>query len=110
MRAGQLRHRVTIQQDTAASDGQGGRTVTSGTLVANLPAQVEPLSGRELLQAQAIGSQVSYRVRLRFREDITPRMRVVLPSTFGGATLQIHAVRIEDGQRQALVLDCGVRQ
>ena len=71
---------------------------------------MEPLSGRELLQAQAIGSQVSYRVRVRYRDDITPRMRVVLPATFGGATLEIHAVRVEDGERKALALDCGVRQ
>jgi SPP1 family predicted phage head-tail adaptor len=110
MRAGLLRHRVSIVYDAAVSDGQGGRTTTPATLVSSLPAEVLPLSGRELLQARAIGSQVSYRVRLRFREDVTPRMRVVLPGTFGGATLQIHAVRVEEGERKAIVLDCGVRQ
>lgn len=109
MNAGALAHRVTIQQDTPTSDGQGGRTVTTSTL-ARVWAEVVPLSGRELLQAQAIGSQVSYRVRVRFREDITPQMRLVLPSTFGGQTLQIHAVRVEGGLRESLVLDCGVRQ
>ena len=49
MEAGQLRHRVTIQQATETTDGFGGVTQAWATF-ATVWAAVEPLTGREYLQ------------------------------------------------------------
>jgi len=84
---GDFTDRVEIQQPTLAADGQGGRLTTWETL-ATVWAQVEPLSGRELLMAQAAQSQVTYRVSMPHRPDVTPAMRLMWRTK----TLEILAV------------------
>lgn len=106
MRAGQLRERVTIQQQATVADSQGGRAVTWGAL-ATVWARVEPLSAREQLQAQSLGSRVAYRVTLRQRGDVTPAMRLSW-TPFGGSakTLEIHGV-LQGERHDFVTLDCG---
>ena len=79
MQAGKLRHRVTIQQLVAGSPQQnaGGEPDTTWTDVATVYASVEPLRGRELFAAQAVNSEVSGQIRMRYRAGISPDMRIV---------------------------------
>jgi len=78
MRAGQLRQRVTIQQQTGSRDSFGGEVVTWSD-VATVWGAVEPLAGTEAFQQ--VGDQVlavAYvKVRLRYRGGITAKMRLV---------------------------------
>lgn len=76
MRAGELRHRVTIQQKTFSRDSYGGETIT-WTDVATVWAAVEPISGREYFTAQQTQAEVTTRIRIRHRAGITPVMRVL---------------------------------
>ncbi len=76
MRAGDLRHRVTIQQLTTTRDAEGVTTET-WTNVATVWAAVEPLQGREYFQAQAVNAEVTTRVRIRYRAGIVPTMRIL---------------------------------
>lgn len=103
---GSLTERVAITQDTKTPDTQGGRSASESTL-ATVWARVRPLSGRELMQAQAVSSEVQYEVTIRYRADVTPQMRLTWTPYQGAAarTLQILAVR--QGERDALLLDCG---
>jgi SPP1 family predicted phage head-tail adaptor len=75
MRGGTLRQRVTIDERTVALDTFGQETVTWSEL-ATVWAAVHPLSGREYLDSRQLQAQVSTRVRMRYRSDVTPHMRV----------------------------------
>jgi SPP1 family predicted phage head-tail adaptor len=83
MQAGKLRHKVAIQKLVAGSPDQkasGEPDTTWTTHLASIWASVEPLTGRELFAAQEHHSEVEVRVRVRYREGITAKMRVVFDS------------------------------
>jgi SPP1 family predicted phage head-tail adaptor len=77
MQAGRLRHEVDLQRVTVAPDAHGDQTKTWTTL-ATVRASIEPLSGREFLQASQVMSDVTVRIKVRGRPDIrlTPKDRV----------------------------------
>lgn len=102
MRAGRLRKRIIIEERAATQDA-AGQPVGAWTTFWACSADVQPLSGRELLAAQAVESAVSHRVRLRYTPGITAAMRINLG---GGRLLNILAVRIRDERNRELELDC----
>ena len=77
MQAGRLRHEVDLQRVTVAPDAHGDQTKTWTTL-ATVRASIEPLSGREFLQAAQVMSDVTVRIKVRGRPDVrlTPKDRV----------------------------------
>ena len=104
-----LSERVTIQTATTSVDNHGGRSASWGTL-ATVWADVRALSSRESIAAKAAASKVGYEVTVRYRSDVTPKMRVSwTPSWASGAGatyLEIHGIR-PDRASQTLALDCG---
>ena len=76
MRAGWLRHRVTIQEKVITRDVYGEEDFTWEN-TRTVWASVEPARGREFLQAQT--EQVTYdtTVRMRYGTTITPENRIV---------------------------------
>ncbi len=99
MRAGELRHRITIQQATETPSTSGAITQTWST-VATVWAAIEALSGREAFAAQQVNAQVSSRIRIRYRAGITPKMRIV----FGARTFNIESVMDMESRRRELQL------
>lgn len=96
MRAGELRHRVTIQQKSVTRDSFGAETV-SWTDVAVVWAAIEPLQGREFFSAQQVNAEVTTRIRIRYRSGITPAMRVL----FGSRAFDIQGIiNIEERNRE----------
>lgn len=78
MRAGDLRHRVTIQKRAAPqTQNSAGEITTVWSTVATVWAAVEPQSGTEGLEQDARVAQVSHLVRIRRRTDVTPAMRAL---------------------------------
>lgn len=77
MLAAKLRHRVNLESATLTRDAWGGIIETWGVVASQLPADITILSGRELLSAQALQSGITARITLRYRNDITPTMRVI---------------------------------
>lgn len=75
MRAGELRHRVTIQISTEPQNTYG-EGVPIWTTFDNVWAAIEPLSGREYWAAQQENAEVNTRIRIRNKQGITPKMRV----------------------------------
>lgn len=98
---GQMRKRITIQSPVDMSDGAGGMVTSWGTF-ASAWASVEPLSGHERMQAQAVQSDVSHTVTLHFRACVTAKCRVLL----GSRVFRITAVRDIQERHRQLVLDC----
>lgn len=99
-----LRELVTIQAPgTPTDDGLGGGTVPWADIasVPTVPANVKPLSGAERMVAGGMVSELSHEVTIRFRSDLTTKMRLLRSSEI----LEIRAIR-QDGLRQWTVLDC----
>lgn len=93
MRAGKLRHLVTLQSPSTARGSAGG-TVDAWSDVATVHASIEPLQGREFIAAQQGQARVSHRVTIRYRAGVVPSMRV----SFGARLFRIEAV-LNTGER-----------
>lgn len=74
--AGDLRHRVLIQQEVTTRDEDGVQT-TSWVDVVTVWASVEPLSAREFIQSGQTQAALTARITIRYREGLLPTMRIV---------------------------------
>lgn len=76
--AGRLRHRITIEQKVTTQDPDTGAPITAWESWADdVPAEVVPLSAREFLAAQAVQSEVSARITIRYRAGLLATMRII---------------------------------
>lgn len=101
MRAGRLRHRVTVEQPSVADDGYGGQA-RSWSAFATVWASVEPLQGHEYFQAQQAQATVTHKVTMRHLDGVTHDMRVKL----GSRALNIVSVIDTEERGRELVLMC----
>lgn len=74
MRAGNLRHRITIQEFTVI-DGPYREEVW-GNYRENVAAEVSFLSAKELVASGAEMSEVSARILVRYDKNINAKMRI----------------------------------
>lgn len=72
-----LRHRVRIEQRVNVSDPLGGVVTTWSTFADDVPAEVVPLSARELLSANQIHGEVVARITVRWMAGLDPTMRII---------------------------------
>jgi SPP1 family predicted phage head-tail adaptor len=70
MRAGRLRHRVTIRSATEVPDGHHGFTDAPVVVANRIPANVETLTGKELDEAQQIDPRSTHSVLIRYRTGV----------------------------------------
>jgi len=101
LRAGQLRHRVKIQSATQVQSASGEVTRT-WTTDAVVWASVDPLTGREFIDAQQVSAGLSHRVRMRHRDGVSPKMRI----EHDGRTLQVESVMNVGERNRELELLC----
>jgi SPP1 family predicted phage head-tail adaptor len=92
---------VDIQRNTPVQDTDGGE-VASWTTVARIPAKVAELRGREFIEAQEKQSEITTRIRIRFRSDIGVDWRILHGSTVYEV---LHVIDL-DGRRRELDLMC----
>jgi SPP1 family predicted phage head-tail adaptor len=101
MDIGSLRHRLSIyDKGTITRNGVGEEIPAYDTLVATVWGAVEPLSGREFIEANQVQADVTYRLRIRYLSGIAPEMRV----KEGTHTYHIDAVLDQKGERRELYL------
>lgn len=75
---GKLRHRVTIQALITEIDSDGAQEdIWVNQYNTEIWADVQPLSGRELIEAGAVQSKVNTRIIIRYRDLMLPNMRVL---------------------------------
>lgn len=101
MQAGRLRHRVTIQNAVEARNAYGEAIKTWST-VATVYASVEPIRGREMFDAEQVQSEVTHRVRLRYRPGLTSQMRLL----FNGRMFEIQTVINVNERNREVQLMC----
>ena len=88
MRAGKLRHRIVIQQNTTSQSGTGAHT-DSWAALATVWAAIEPLRGREFMEAKGLYEEAAVRFRIRHRTDLNTEQRVSWDSRFFDITAVI---------------------
>lgn len=101
MQAGKLRRRIQIQRRQSAQDDYG-QPSTVWVTVFDTFADIEPLSGRELILAQSVRSEVTHNVVIRYRPGITAAMRI----NYNGRFFNIRAVMDENERHRMLTLQC----
>lgn len=109
LRAGALNRRITLQSRSTSQDASGGQLLT-WTDVATVWANVDPLSGRELLAAQAVQSAVSHQITIRYQVQfadplVMAKMRARLVKDGVTRYFNIHGSRDEGEMRQDIIMD-----
>lgn len=103
--AGQLRHRITLQEQVethSSTTGAVSRTWQDVATNPNVWARMEPLTGREFFDAQQMQAEMSVRFTIRHRSDVTAKMAVL----FGGKRYNIQAVLPDQTDATFLELMC----
>lgn len=75
MLAGKLRYKVMLQKPTTTKSGGGSITDNYVDWI-QVSAAIEPLTPREYFAAQAVNSDITVRIRVRFRPGLDARLRV----------------------------------
>jgi len=101
MNAGELKHKITIQELQRVPDGYGGYTETWNN-VATAWAKIQPLKGSERYQAQQVASELSHKITLRYLSGVKPSMRIV----YGLRVFNIIAVINVKKRNEVLELLC----
>ncbi len=73
--AASLKKRVTIQNPTSVSDGQGGFTETYAD-GATVSASITPAKGYEKYQAMQAQTPITHEILMRYRADVTTASRL----------------------------------
>jgi SPP1 family predicted phage head-tail adaptor len=108
MTAGDLRDRVTFYEPTATTDSLRGQAVAYTVVRCTVPVNWRGLTSREMLVAQAMDVLPQYRITMRFRDDITTKLRVQRHvGDYGQHTTMCQVVGVTDsaGTRQWLEVD-----
>ena len=92
MQASKLRQRITLLKMTYVPSPTGGNGTTTYTDIGTIWANIEPLSVRDVINAQAAGSQARLRCIVRYRKDINSTMRV----KYDGKTYKIDGDPLAD--------------
>jgi SPP1 family predicted phage head-tail adaptor len=79
MQAGPLRHLITFNELNVELDSDGAQVESWIPAFGGLriSAEITALSGKELIAAQAVQSQVKARIKIRYRPGIVASMRVL---------------------------------
>lgn len=76
---GKMRHRITFQRFPGAQDSFGDPLQTDDDNwedVAAVWAAIDPVSGREFYAAEQSQSEVSHKIRCRYRQGLNTAMRI----------------------------------
>ena len=96
MQAGKLDQRVTVERFSRTED-ELGQPIETWAPLFTCWAEVSPLLGREYLAAAALVSEVTARIRMRYRPGITSQDRIIHEGKVYGITsvADVHSSRRE---------------
>ncbi len=101
MRAGTLRHSITIEKATETRDSFGAVSVSWATY-ATLRARKAVSGGREFVAAQQLRSEISALFVCRYQPGVSPKMRL----NHGGVYYDILSANDPTGMGRELQLLC----
>jgi SPP1 family predicted phage head-tail adaptor len=101
MKAGKLRHKITIQKTTQTADSIGG-IIDSWSTFATVWAHIEPLKGKETLQGEQISTDLFLRITIRYLSGLTAKMRI----SWNSRTFDIKSISNLDERNREMELLC----
>ena len=99
MNAGRLRHHIQIYKPVETPDGGGGKSL-SLKLVGASWAEIKPASAYAIQTAAASKQEISHKIRMRFRKDLTTDHSI----KFDGRTFDIKAIINEEERNRFLTV------
>jgi SPP1 family predicted phage head-tail adaptor len=106
IRAGDLRHRIQIQQNSPTV-GSRGEAIDAWATFASRWAAIKSLSGEEVPYARRLDAKLTHELTIRYTAGVTPQMRVLYGSDpTAMRVLSIEAVFDPDGRTEAMKLHC----
>ncbi len=96
MDPGKLNKRITFQLQDLDSEDEDWKDI------ATTWANINPISGKEYYSAETINSDLTHKIRLRYRKGITPDMRIL----YNGRIFYIVSVINEFERNSILQLMC----
>lgn len=108
--AGKLAERIRFDQETRVADGGGGSSITWASQGERW-ASVEPLRGREQLEAMKLEASSLYKVTIRNDFAVNPAWRITW-LTGGNTTLNIRECPVTPRTElyRVLIAEAGVAQ
>ncbi len=101
MRAGELRHRITIKSKSAARDDYGQETIT-WTTFATVWGFIRPSNGREYIAGEQVDAAIDTDIKIRYLAGVLPSMQAV----WGSHTYEIVGPPNFDRRLQEMHLMC----
>jgi SPP1 family predicted phage head-tail adaptor len=101
MRAGTLRHLVTVQKNTPTTSGTGDRVDAWTAVGGKVSSCVKFLTGRELYVAQQVNAEATISVCIRYRSDLVAKQHRLL---YGSRVLNIVNVAPDERHREVELL------
>ena len=101
LQAGELNRHITLQTRASSQDSYGQQAATWSDW-ATCWAHIRPISGREVMTAQAINAETTHVITIRYRPGVTAAMRAV----FGSRLFNILAVTEPEMAHVTLELLC----
>jgi SPP1 family predicted phage head-tail adaptor len=101
----QINKRISLQQRSIAQDASGAQ-VDSWTDLGDLWASIEPLNGRELIAAQAVQSEISHKITIRYQSQFAnPQQIAAMRIKYKGRLFNIHgSINIGEANRKIEIL------
>ena len=107
MRAGKLRHRVTLEHYQKGPRTESGAEPMEWVAGATVWAEVEQLRGRTLFAAQEAHSETTARIRLRWRAEVAEATGKALRLRHGDQVYRIEGRPVDiGGRRRELEVMC----
>ncbi len=95
MRAGQLRHRLTLLRSSPVAVGDTGNPDITFTDEGKIWGSVEPLDVKEALVGQAVELNATHMIRIRYHSTINEKWQI----KFGQRTFEIESILPVDSRR-----------
>lgn len=105
VRGGTLRHRLTFQRKSTDTDELGQPLNTWVNAFKPVWGDVAPISGRELMTATAVQSEVTHSILVRYRPEFqNPKDVAAMRVLFGARVFDIKASMNQDERNRLVVL------
>jgi SPP1 family predicted phage head-tail adaptor len=102
MRAGKLRHRISIERSIETQDSSYNEPLLQWVLFAEVSASITPLNGRELIRAKQVELEVDTEITIRYLDGLSPKMRII----YRGRIFEILSIINTEERNRELRLLC----
>ena len=104
MRAGDLRHRVSLQRQAASKDSFGQRLLTWETMT-QMQCRISPISGKEAAIAGQMRSEITHEISCRYRPEFAdPKIASTYRILFGNRIFNISSSVNRDERNREMTL------